>query len=170
MKLIRYLFLFLILVLVLPGCTLPGATIQPTQDRQFPSPTIVQSISTWSRRPCQLLTRTNTAFAPTFTLIPSATITLTPTRMDTLEPAKVDEMITTILRDPGDCLAPCFWGIVPGKTTYDEANNFFYHLGIFPYNSTIDGKDFADYEYQLNNDLSIGVTLTIQNNVWRIKE
>ena len=69
------------------------------------------------------------------------------------------------LRDPGDCLAPCFWGITPGQTTCDEANRILFHLGMSPFNTTVDGKDHANYEYQLKSGLSIDLTLTLQDNI-----
>ena len=101
---------------------------------------------------------------------PTLTLTITPTPLNTVESAKVNATITALLREPGDCVTPCFWGIVPGKTTYDEANNFFYHLGISPFNTTHDGKAFADYEYHLNKDVSLGVLLTKQENVVQNQE
>jgi hypothetical protein len=162
-KPISFLFLILIMVLGLAGCKPPSAAIEPTEVSQPPSPTVIPSTSTPTSFPT--ITPTITPITPTPTMKPSSTPTVTPTPLDTLEPAKVYETITAVLRDPGDCIAPCFWGIVPGKTTYDEANQFFYHLGISPYNSTNNGKDYTYHEYQLNNDLRIAITLRLQDNL-----
>jgi len=63
-------------------------------------------------------------------------------------------------------MAPCFWGIVPGKTTRDEANRFFFHLGFSPQSTTdatAAGKDYVSYE--LESNFSIGVMLVSQNNI-----
>lgn len=173
MKPIALFVLTFILVFVFAGCTLPGKTIQPTQVRSSLSPTGIPPTSTPVSTAAPTITLTRTIIAPTLTLtpsatqtlIPSATLTLTPTPMDTLEPAKVDEVILGFFRDPGDCLAPCFWGITPGQTTRDEANRILFHLGMSPYNTTIDGKDHANYEYQLKSGLSIDLTLTLQDNI-----
>ncbi len=155
----------MILVLGLAGCTQPYAGIQPTQIRQSPSPTVIPSSSTLIPTTVSTVTPVNTVIRPNSILTPSSTLTVTPTRLDTLKPTVVAETIAALLRDPGDCVAPCFWGIVPGKTTYDEANDFFSHLGISPYNSTINGKDFANYQYHLNDRIAFSETLTLQNNV-----
>ena len=163
MKPIIFFFIVLVLVLSLAGCILPRRAIEPTKVSQSPSPAVIPSTQTSTSLPT--ITHTNTAIVPTATLKPSSTPTLTPTPLDTLEPAKVNELILALMQNPGECVAPCVWGIVPGKTTFDEANQFFYHLGISPYNSTIDGKDYASYDYELNNGPSINVLLGLQNNI-----
>jgi hypothetical protein len=158
--------LTIILECVLAGCTRPKETTQPLQVTPSPFPTAIPLTSTLTSTITPTITLTSTIIPPTPTLFPSATPTLTPTPLNTIEPAKADELISGLLRDPGDCLAPCFWGIVPGKTTRDEADNFFYHIGALPYNSTIDGKDYASYRYQFKKgSLEIGVTLSLSNNV-----
>jgi hypothetical protein len=154
------------LIFVITGCTLPGETIQPTKAESITTSTIISSTSTIIPTTTSSIVLTKTIIPPTPTLVPSATPTFTPTPLNTIEPTKADELILGLLRDPGDCLAPCFWGIVPGKTTRDEANNFFYQIGILPYNSTNDGRDFASYDYQLGRgSLDIGVELALQDNV-----
>lgn len=184
MKPITLFILTLILVFVFAGCTRPGETIQPTQVRQSLSPTVIAPTSTLisTTTPTIALTRTivpptstristttptialaKTIIPPTLTLIPSATPTLTPTPLDTLEPAKADEVILGLLQDPGNCMAPCFWGIVPGKTTRDEANRFFFHLGFTSHNTTDVGEDYASYD--LENSFSIWVILVSQHNI-----
>ncbi len=163
MKLISLFILTLILVFIFAGCNRPGATAQSTQFRQSPSPTVVTPTPT--RTSTATATITKTIIPPTLTLIPSATPTLTPTPLDTLEPSKADGVILGLLQDPGDCLAPCFWGIVPGKTTRDEASSFFFHLGFSPYNTTHDGRDYTSYEPQLKGSFSFGVMLVSQNKI-----
>jgi hypothetical protein len=158
-------FLFLFLVIVLAGCKPPSAEIEPTRVSQPASPTVISITSTQTPTSLPAITLTTTPIPPTPTIKPALTPTVTPTPLDTLEPAKVDELILALLRNPGDCVAPCFWGIVPGETTYDEANQFFYHIGISPFNSTVDGKDYASYDYELNNDLRISIILGLQDTI-----
>jgi hypothetical protein len=155
--------LTIILECVLSGCTRPKETTQSLQVTPSPFPTVIPLTSTLTSTITPTITPTSTIVPPTPTLIPTATPTLTPTPLNTIEPAKANELISGLLRDPGDCLAPCFWGIVPGKTTRDEAYNFFYHIGAFQYYSTNAG--FSRYDYQLKSGLDISVLLTLQNNV-----
>ncbi len=162
-KLISLFIFSFIPIFIFVGCTLPIESIQPTLVRQSPSSTIITPTPT--RIPTITLTPTKTIIPPTLTTIPSATLTLTPTPLDTFEPEKADEVISGLLQDPGDCLAPCFWGIAPGKTTRDEANSFFFHLGFSPFNTTHDGRDYTSYEPQLNGIFSFVVTLVSHNNI-----
>ncbi len=164
-KTVTFHFLTIILVLSLAGCALLNAGIQPTQVRQSPSPTVIPPSPTLIPTSLPTGTLVNTAIAPTPTLIPSATPTVTPTRLDTLEPTKVAETISALLRDPGDCLAPCFWGIMPGQTTVDKAEEIFNHLGLPMGITTFEGKEFATTEYDFGDGLSFDVILTLQNNV-----
>ncbi len=60
------------------------------------------------------------------------------------------------MHEPVDCTAPCFWGIMPGQTTLNEARNIFSHLGLQM------ARDFFEIDYDF---LSISVILTIQNNI-----
>jgi hypothetical protein len=184
MKPVTIFILTFILVFVLAGCTRSGETKRSTQIRQSLSPTVIPPTSTRISTPtptiaptktiipptytristiAPTITPTKTIIPPTLTLIPSVTPTLTPTPFDTLEPAKADEVILGLLRDPGDCMAPCFWGIVPGKTTPYEANRFFFHLGFSTYNPLEDGTNFTHYE--VVSHFSIGVEIGSQNNI-----
>jgi len=82
-----------------------------------------------------------------------------------LEPEQAKETIRTLLREPVDCSAPCFWGIVPGQTTLGEAKNIFTRLGLPVASTTYEKKDFHGIVYKLNSGLSIDVTLTMRDNI-----
>jgi hypothetical protein len=136
----------------LAGCGPAAPTVQPTKVEQLPTPTVISPTSTF--------------ISPTFTLIatPIPSMSITPTPLDTLEPEKANEIIKTLLREPGDCSSPCFWGIVPGQTTVGEAGNILSHLGLQMASTTFEGKDFSAIHYDLDSGLSIEVILTIQND------
>jgi hypothetical protein len=95
----------------------------------------------------------------------TVTPTTTVTPINTLEPDKAIEEITTLMRNPVDCSAPCFWGITPGQTKIGEARNIFSHYGLQMASKTYDGKGFHSIHYVLDSILSNWVTLTTQNNI-----
>jgi hypothetical protein len=119
------------------------------------------------------------ALTPTFTatqlssptvILPTSTSTPTPTPSSTppptLEPEQAEEILRTLLQEPVDCAAPCFWGIIPGQTILDEAANIFTNLGLtvqgpFEY----ENKNFYDVEHRFESGLSISSNLTVQDGV-----
>jgi hypothetical protein len=157
-------YLFLILVFALTGCKLVPLSKQPTQVEQIQTPPIISLTSTLTPTPIPSIT-----LAPIVTIEQHASPTLTPTitmtPLNTLEPEKANEMIKTLLREPVDCSAPCFWGIVPGQTTIEEAESIFSHLGLQTEIITYQGKDFYNVAYDLDSGLSIYVNLPIQNEI-----
>ena len=111
MKQLSWLSLLLIPVLASAGCTPVRPTIQP------PVITVTKPA-----------TQTELVSQPTDT--PSPTITLTP--FDTLAPIQVTETLQPLVKDPMNCAVPCFWGIIPGKTSLEEARTFFRKLDFLP--------------------------------------
>lgn len=138
------------------------------------SPTAATGIDVTTEPPAPTSTLTPTP-SPAVTLTPPITIeqppsltpisTITMTPLDTLEPEKAMETIKTLLREPVDCSAPCFWGIVPGQTTNEEARNIFSHLGLQMASRINEGKGFSSIHHVLDSGLSIRVILKIQNNI-----
>jgi hypothetical protein len=138
-------FLLLVIGFLLSGCVSTDSVLTPTwTEAQSPSPTFIPPTT----KPTLQLTRTTS-----------------PTLPATLEPQQAKETIKTLFQDPVDCEAPCFWGIVPGQTTLDEAKNIFTHLGSQIKSTTLDNKEFYGIAYDLDNGLSIIVTLTVQDEV-----
>ena len=114
--------------------------VAPTVETPPPSPTSIPSTAT--PRPTQ-----------TATLMPPAT----------LVPQQAEASIRELLQEP-ECLAPCFWGIIPGQTTFDEAKNIVAHLGLqLEHTNTRDNKDFYESGYEFDNGLSVAVVLAIQD-------
>ncbi len=90
---------------------------------------------------------------------------MTMTPLNTLEPVKANEVIKTLLREPADCSSPCFWGIIPGRTSAGEAGSIFSQLGLQLVRGTYEDKDFASIEYVLDTGLDLGVSLTILDDI-----
>lgn len=144
MKPVTCLSLFLVIASILSGCVPAGSTPLLTQvETPVPSPTPISPTSTFM-----------------------STVTVMPTLSATLEPEQAKETIRTLLQDSVDCEAPCFWGILPGKTTLEEVTNAFTHLGLsLKYTTTLDGKDFYAVNYNLDNGIEISPVIAIQNNI-----
>ena len=145
MKHLNCLYLFLSLAVALSGCISSEAIITPTRTQiQPPSPTSIP---------------------PTYTLTPYPTQAATLTQPATLEPEQAKEAIGKLLREPMDCLAPCFWEIVPGQTMLGDAQEILTHLGLKINSTTQENKEFYGTSYNFDNGLSIRVILTIQDTV-----
>lgn len=76
------------------------------------------------------LTRTVTplpSHTPLQTLILIPTIEPSPTwtPLPTLSPEDANTFVTELLIDNGGCRLPCWWGIIPGETTWETAMYFF---------------------------------------------
>jgi hypothetical protein len=65
-----------------------------------------------------------------------------------------------------NCAVPCFWGIIPGKTSLDEARIFFSRLGLISREGTDpnSGKYFYSIAYDPTTGDNSYVTLLIDNN------
>jgi hypothetical protein len=148
MKPFSLLSLFLIPVFVLAGCAPVNPTMQPTQSAA--APTIATSSLTPVITDTEPSTPTGIVSLPSDN--PSPTITLTP--LDTLEPAQARETIEPLLEEPMNCAVPCFWGIIPGKTSLDEARVFFGSLGF----TSREGKDFYSTGYKPDSGVGFAVT------------
>lgn len=155
-------YLFLILACALAGCRLTPPLMQPTQADQIQILTVVSPTSTLIPTPIPSITLTPLV---TVEKRPSPTLTPTETPLNTLEPEKANETIKTLLQEPVDCSAPCFWGIVPGQTITEEAGNILKYLGLQTTIIKYQGKDFYNVDYDLDSGLSINVILTIQNDI-----
>lgn len=73
----------------------------------------------------------------THTPEPSRTYAIEPTRTDAATPTplplgQVQAWLTTMVKDNGGCRLPCWWGIIPGKTSWDDTQSF-----LMPYASMI---------------------------------
>ena len=123
MKSLSWLALFLITIFALVGCT----PVRPTM--QTPVTNVTEPAS-----PTEMVSLPSDTPSPTITL----------TTFDTLQPAQVTETLQPLTKEPMNCVVPCFWGIIPGKTSLDEAKVFFSRLGF----TSREGEDFYSTEYK----------------------
>jgi hypothetical protein len=162
----RYLFdaSLLLVFLMLSGCTLQGLT-PASNSSSSTEPSALSAVAP-TRIPTQTMAPSPTAIPPTITptFFPTQTATVSP--LPTLEPAQAEEALRILLQEPGDCLAPCFWGITPGQTTLEEAKNIFAHLGLtLELTNVRDNKEFYELIYDFDNGLSISPLLTVQDEM-----
>jgi len=112
-----------------------------------------------------LIPFTETPIPPTQTITPTIASTVTPTPFNTLEPAQVTETLRPLLKDPMNCAVPCFWGIIPGKTSFDEARVFFRKLGFTPFEGIFEGRDFYTISYDSGTGYHSSLTIHPFNNL-----
>lgn len=107
---------FFILTALLVGCASSEPVSTPTA---LPSPTFTRTPApTATARITPNALSTN---APTLTPEPTQLPTSTPTPAPTLPPEEAKEVFGQWMTGEPDCLLPCWAGIVPGETTWDEA-------------------------------------------------
>lgn len=125
-----------------------------------------------------LVTSTRTernAVTPTLTAMPTnlrkATSTFTWTRIPTLSHEELVIRVKELEDSHGGCLLPCWWGITPGKTTWEEASSIFESLSlrIIPLRA-LPGKpeqwygiDFGNLKEILKKEISL--SLNVKNGV-----
>lgn len=142
MKSITHLF-FLITVLIWVSSCVPSNSTSPMNVRSETPPILIN---------------------PTFTHIPVET--KISTQPATLTPLQV-EKIRTLLREPIDCDAPCFWGITPQQTTFVEATTILRSLGLEAHHTlTRNSQDFYDMSYyDAEKGIEISILLTVQDDI-----
>lgn len=146
MKLLTFLYILLLTALGISGCV----------------PTSSTTVLTQTETPISLPVPIHLTTTSTFTPVATVTTTLPAT----LEPEKAKESIRMLLQEPIECKVPCFWGVVPGQTTLDEAVNIFAHLGLnLKFTATLGGKDFYQVVYNLGNGIEVSPVIAVQNNL-----
>ncbi len=147
MKLSNYLYLFGMLAVMLSGCASSKSEIMPIWTQTYtPMPT-------------------STSIPSRFTPKPQPTQTPTLTHPATLAAEQAQIALETLLKEPVDCSAPCFWGITPGRTMLSDAKEILTHLGLEINNTTQANKEFYGTSYKFDNGLSISAILTIQDTI-----
>lgn len=107
-------YLLLIGGLLLASCSNSG--------RAEMTPTLLQTLNVSLASPAESATPIPSAVRIAIaTRTPAATSTVTPTRAPTLAPGQAQAVVLELLRTNGNCELPCWWGLVPGQTTWDEA-------------------------------------------------
>jgi hypothetical protein len=149
-KLATHLSVFLFVVFSFSACTFnmwqdngpldETPMISPTETSRPPQPT--------------------STVKPTVTSTSTQTAIPTPTKMVTLEPEQAKEEIRKLFAEPVPCEQACFLGIVPGKTTLEQATVMVKRLGSHIRLTRRDGK-LSYYGTRLTSDeLSMAIVLT----------
>jgi hypothetical protein len=119
-----------------------------------------------SRQPTTTLVPTRTATA-TFAPRPTATASLTP--LPTLSAGEAETLVLDLLQNSAECRLPCWWGFVPGETSWGEAQNVLATIAseiartgpsdrplytvYIPVPSELHPSTRLIYEYRVNNDV-----------------
>ena len=126
----------------------------------LPNNPTLTSTQTWIQPP------TYTSVSPTFTPSFEPLQTATSMLAATLDPIQARKTIRTLLQEPVDCMAPCFWEITPGKTQFEDTKKIFDHLGLqLRHTNTQNNKDFYGVIFDSDNGLRITPVFTIQNGI-----
>ena len=112
-------------------------------------------------------TLTKTPIPPTITHTLIATMTLTP--LPTLESKQAEEVVIPLLQKAEtDCLAPCFWGIVPEKTTLEEVESVFAHLGFRSTSEPVENnreRHHYYHRYEFDSGIFINADIVFHNSI-----
>jgi hypothetical protein len=136
--------LSLLLLILVSGCntlntnlTTPIYTTTPARTLSLPTSTI--SISALTPNPTSLNILSSTV-PPSQDIFSTLTFTDTPrptlTPLATYEPTKAALFVKELLQNNAGCQLPCWWGLIPGQTTWDDAQQF---LESFTYSYGIKG-------------------------------
>ncbi len=119
MKLLQSYRCFTLFILIgLLGCSSEGRTlaIETPTPESYSTPEITPTI-----------TSTITA-SPTRTLTPTLVPTTTETPFHTPVLTEASEAVRQLLMQEMECESPCIWGVIPGQTTLEEAQDIFIRL------------------------------------------
>jgi extradiol dioxygenase family protein len=93
---------------------------------------------------------------PILTLTPSRTV---PIPLPTLNPDQAEQTILALMQGNGGCSIPCFWGIIPGVSDFDQTVGFLEHLGE---NVSRYGTDPINYDWYITFRDKMRIHLTFQ--------
>jgi hypothetical protein len=181
MKRIYKIYSLLLVVVIFSSCS-KRTVLVPTNEVHrkalSPTPMIVSPtttifpISRMTETPIPTSGKTNTPIpttvrisTSTFTPTISPTLTSTQSPKATLEPQQAQQVLA-LFQKPFDCELPCFWGIVPEKTTISETEKVFSDLGLqLIFMNTHDGNDYYYLSYKFENDIKIGIQVIVQYSI-----
>jgi len=136
----------LIFVILSSGCAHPT---EPSPDI-FVTPTVLVSET--------ITPQTNTS-TPTLEIRPS------PTALPTLSPDNARQEVIRLLQEDSVCKFPCFWGLLPGETSFSDAMNrlnTFSAIGISDSNP-MDEMGYARIEVPIDsNENILGIEFEIR--------
>jgi hypothetical protein len=120
--------------------SLPLASTSPTSEGSPPVPLTATLLPGLSPPP-----------SPEYPLRVTPRVTPLPTR----SPTEVTEQLNYLLQTNGDCLLPCFWGIYPDQTRYEEL------YGVI---DQLQGRNFFDIVEE-NGHLRVSSNFTYEKKV-----
>jgi hypothetical protein len=156
-------------ILVLTGCG------QPMQPATTPHTTLTRPPTFITNLPIPDETETATP-VPTSSLVPSLLLSVTP--LPTLSPNEHENLIIELLSNNSGCKLPCWWGISPGKTSWDEVWRVLSQFDPEPYARSTYAKEYPSggqvvnflipVSESISASYSINITLRITNIVHTI--
>ncbi len=160
----QYIFYLIIVAVGLGGCSPKPSITQPTISTEtFVSPAPKYTLSiTPNTTPSVTISASP---PPEYPLLVTPRVTPLPTR----SPAEVTEQLNYLLQTNGDCELPCFWGIHPDQTRYEEL------YGVI---DQLKGRDFFDvveenghlrvssnFTYEKKGTIRVALTADLQGDV-----
>lgn len=150
----RKYILILILLLVIGACSSPNGGLNSHDN--FTTPIVETAMVTKTTR-------------PTLTTQPTMTPSITPSPLPTLEADEAILVTQGLLENNNSCEFPCWWGIVPGETSWKETERFLSpfvlsiqriyeteleqtYLIVAPVSEKIDLDGTFDFAIELDND------------------
>jgi hypothetical protein len=138
-----------------------------------------QPMRTPTHTPSPVITRASPSKTSTIThpSEPTMTASNTPTFFPTLPPEDALKAFLAIYINNGECEFPCFWGFVPGKTSWQHVYETLYTIGkisgpyarnngvslydaLFIVPKEIDPMRFVDPEFYVKNGVVVAISLS----------
>lgn len=155
----------LLLLLILTSCGLDLRVTPTTVSTNTP----LETDSIASVTPTGWNTTTNTAIVPpTETPGPTFTPTTTATRkpQPTLTPKEAEALVEDLIATNGGCLLPCWWGITPGVTTWEETRSFLepFATSILILRENLYGVTIDNLHESISRG-GVGATILVKDNI-----
>lgn len=154
---------FFIIIFLLTSCGTLSLTPTPIQSTtvSYNTPNYRSNVIQ-TRIPTPSLTISATNIKKTNT--PESTQSIKPSISPTLS-KKAELEILDYLEGPISCNKPCFLGVVPGKTTIEEAKDIFNHLGLLVDCKLFQGQEFCWVDYRFIDGLRVSANFLVENQM-----
>jgi hypothetical protein len=158
-----------ILYLIVTAIMVTGCSITPSATTPVALTNITHSLSTEEFLPTIILTATqlpNLSPPPTpvYPRLITPHVTTFPTRTD----AETKEELEYMLRTNGDCRFPCFWGIYPEQTRYEDIYAVIDNLGGYRFENLQEDGDVrvgTNFRFQERNGIFVEFQANLQDDV-----
>lgn len=162
-NMMRYIFYPLIAVLVLGGCySTPPSTSQTASTHISASSTSEDALPVILT--ATLLPGLSPSPSPEYPKLVTPRVTPLPTR----SPTEVTEQLNYLLQTNGDCLLPCFWGIYPDQTHYEELYGVTDKLGGSRFESLSENGHIrvsSHFTYEKKGTIRVALIADLQDDV-----